>query len=35
MSSLLPHTPGGWATGSENQTIAVRFGVSKANDKSG
>ena len=35
MSSLLPHTPGGGATGSENQITAVRVGVFRANDKSG
>ena len=35
MSLLLPHTPGGGATGSENQITAVRVGVFRANDKSG
>ena len=34
MSSLLPHTAGGGATGSENQITAVRVGVCEANDKS-
>ena len=35
MRSLQPTPPGGGASGSENQTTAVRIEVCGANDKSG